>query len=344
MLALLARPACLAPRRLRHAPLVPLRRMRVQKSARRASLGASRARRTGPRATPARLVAIARWAPPRSSRAKPAPLETQRASPHKLAATPAPRVTRARSAQQRPRRAPLAPSPQMGALASVKRVKREGTRAPLEQLRARRALVERSALRAQCRRRSAPPAPIQTPRATAGRVTAWTAHLAPSASPAPSCLSHALQEASAVLKEPRRVLFARPALTRKSRVQHPARCAGRATGARLGVSSGFRSRARVAPTSTLAVGNAWPVQRAASALAARRSRSCALEGASRPKRARRSVKRADRVHSKSPGVRQPARSACPATSAWKAPRHPCRASLAHTPTPPARPQKLIARM
>ena len=61
----------------------------------------------------------------------------------------------------------------------------------------------------------------------------------------------------------------------------------------------FRS-ARVAPTSTLAVENAWPVQRAASALA-RRSRSCALEGASRPKRACRSVQRADRVHSNSPG-------------------------------------------
>ena len=161
---------------------------------------------------------------------------------------------------------------------------------------------------------------------------------------ATSCLSHAPQEASAALREPRRVLFARPALTRKSRVRRPARCAGRATGARLGVSSGFRSRARVAPTSTLAVENAWPVQRAASALAARRSRSCALEGASRPKQARRSVQRADRVHSNSPGVRRPARSACPATSASKAPRHPCRASLAHTPTPPARPQKLIARM
>ena len=218
MLALLARPACLAPRCPRRAPLVHLRRMRVQESARRASPGASRARRAGPRATPAQLVAIARRAPPRSSRALPAPLETPRASPHKLAATPAPRVTRARSAQERPRRALLAPSPQMGALASAQRVRREDTRAPSEQLRARRALVERSAQRAQCRRRSAPPAPIQTLPATAWRATAWTAHVAPSASPAPSCLSHAPQEATAALREPRRVLFARPALIRKSRV------------------------------------------------------------------------------------------------------------------------------
>lgn len=344
MLALLARPACLAPRRPRRAPLVPLRRMRVQESARRASPGAFRVRRAGPRATPAQLGAIVRWAPPRSSRVQPVPLEIPRASPHKLAATPAPPVTRARSAQERPRRAPLAPSRQMGALASAQRVRREDTRAPSEQLRARRALAERSALWAQCRRRSAPPAPIQTLPATAGRATAWTAHVVPSASPAPSCLSHAPQEASAALREPRRVLFARPALTSPIRVRRPARCAGRATGARSEVSSGFRSRVRVGPTSTLAVGNVWPVQRAASALAARRSRSCALEGASRPKRARRSVQRADRVHSNSPRVRWPARSACPATSASKAPRHPCRAPLAHTPTPPARPQKLIARM
>ena len=170
MLALLARPACLAPRHPHRAPLVPLRRMRVQESARRVSPGASRARRAGPRATPAQLVAIARRAPPKSSRALPDPLETPRASPHKLAATPAHRVTRACSAQERPRRAPLAPSRQMGAPASALRVKREDTRAPSEQLRARRALVERSALGAQCRRRSAPPAPIQTPRATARRV------------------------------------------------------------------------------------------------------------------------------------------------------------------------------
>ena len=218
MLALLARPACLAPRCPRRAPLVPLRRMRVQESARRASPGGFRVRRAGPRATPALPVAIARWAPPRSSHALPVPLETPRASPHNLAATSAHRVTRAHSAQERPRRAPLAPSRQMGALASALRVRREDTRAPSEQLRARRALVERSAQRAQCRRRSAPPAPIQTLPATAWRATAWTAHVAPSASPAPSCLSHALQEASAVLKEPRRVLFARPALIRKSRV------------------------------------------------------------------------------------------------------------------------------
>ena len=253
MLALLVHRACLAPRRPRRVPLALLRRTRAQESARNASPGAFKVRRARPCATPAQLVAIARSALLWSSRAQPDPLETPRASPHKLAAPPALRVTLARWAQERPHRALLAPSPQMRAQASAQRVKREDTKAPSEQPRATRALVEHSALRAQCRRLSAPQAPIRTSQATARGATARTAQWAPSASLAPHGLSHAPREASAALRGPPRVLFAKPELTSASRVRQPARYVGQATSARWAVSSKSRYRAKPAATSTLAV-------------------------------------------------------------------------------------------